>query len=157
MTLEDLKQIFFKDKAIKEDSQFYEWAVAKREINTLKNFPRAKRRQVWWCIIGKNIGQEQSCTKGFERPVLVLKVFGNIFWGIPITSSDPEGKKEQNPLYHKVDNITYTNNAGELKSLQGFVALHQLRVFDSRRLKRKMLKIGEIPFEQILRKVRGLL
>ena len=104
-------------------------------------------------MIGLNVGSEQSCEEGFERPVLVLKVFGSIFWGLPITSSDPEGKKKTNPLYFALEGRTYAND-GETKRLEGYVALHQLRVFDSRRLKRKILRLDILLFEEILREVR---
>lgn len=133
------------------------WNELQRSLNTIDNFPRPKRRQIWWCVIGLNVGQEQSCSDGFERPVLVLKVFGSMFWGLPITSSDPEGKKESNPLYIKLDDVTYTNDRKEEKRLHGFVALHQLRVFDGRRLKRKILKMDVEPFEVILSEIRRLL
>ena len=104
-------------------------------------------------MIGLNVGSEQSCEEGFERPVLVLKVFGSIFWGLPITSSDPEGKKKMNPLYFALEGRTYANDE-ETKRLEGYVALHQLRVFDSRRLKRKILRLDILLFEEILREVR---
>ncbi len=158
MTLDELKEIFFgKSSKKNNDSKYYEWAIQKRNLNLIDNFPRPKKRQVWWCVIGKNVGSEQSCDEGFERPVLVVRVFGSIFWGIPITSSDPENKKETNPLYFKLEETQYTSNSGEIKTLHGFIALHQMRVYDGRRLKRKILKIDNKLFEKIIEKVRSLI
>lgn len=158
MTLDELKTLFFGGgEENLESNRLYDWTIEKRNINRKENFPHPKRRQIWWCDIGVNVGQEQGCEDGFERPVLVVQVFGTIFWGLPITSSDPKGKKEKNPLYYKLDNIEYTTPNGKEKSLHGFVALHQMRVFDSRRLKRKILKMELEVFEPIVDKIRELL
>lgn len=108
------------------------WNKIKAELNAKTTFVRPKRRQVWWCVIGLNVGSEQSCTEGFERPVLVLKVFGSMFWGLPITSSDPDKKKEENPLFYRIEGIPYSTDDGREKNLEGYIALHQLRCYDSR-------------------------
>ena len=133
------------------------WSKEKSALNAKVTFVRPKRRQIWWCAIGFNVGSEQNCTEGFDRPVLVLKVFGSMFWGLPITSSDPEKKKEENPLYFKIDGIPYATTEGKAKCLVGYVALHQLRSFDSRRLKRKILRMDNEVFDKIEDKVRSLL
>lgn len=75
---------------VEMDGGSEQWNKIKEALREVVNFPRPKKRQVWWCVVGLNVGSEQSCGEGFERPVLVVKVFGTIFWGIPITSSDPE-------------------------------------------------------------------
>ncbi len=136
---------------------FTDWSVLKEKLDGKLDFPRTKRRQIWWCVIGKNIGQEQSCETGYERPVLVIRSFGSIFWGIPITSSDSEGKKAENPLYFKLDNTPYLNDQGEEKVLHGFLALHQMRVYDGRRLKRKLLKIDADLYSRIIKTLTNLL
>lgn len=133
------------------------WNQLKATLNAKVNFPRPKRRQIWWCVIGLNIGSEQSCTDGFDRPVLVLRVFGSMFWGLPITSSDPDSKKEANPLFYRIEGIPYMTEEGKEKKLQGYVALHQLRSFDSRRLKRKILRMDTGLFDKIEAKIRELL
>jgi len=136
---------------------FEDWIVVQEKLNNLKNFPHPKRRQIWWCVIGLNVGSEQSCSEGFERPVLVLKVFGSMFWGLPITNSDPEGKKLTNPLFYKIDGISYKTSSDREKTLEGYIALHQLRVFDSRRLKRKILRLDIKLFSIIKKEVQNLL
>lgn len=139
------------------DEGYDAWHKLKATLDALVDFPRPKRRQVWWCVIGLNVGSEQSCTDGFDRPVLVLKVFGSMFWGLPITSSDPDNKKDENPLFYRIEGIPYTTSNGKEKNLEGYVALHQLRAFDSRRLKRKILRVEADLFDRIERKVRNLL
>ncbi|OGG58240.1 hypothetical protein A3C86_03805 [Candidatus Kaiserbacteria bacterium RIFCSPHIGHO2_02_FULL_49_16] len=136
---------------------FDTWNTEKKHLDSIGelDFPHPKRRQVWWCSVGENIGSEQGVSEGFERPVLVLKVFGSMFWGIPITSSDPEGKKATNPLYFNLGGISYTNQNGEEKTLVGFIATHQMRSYDGRRLKRKLFKMDLELFNTILQIVRG--
>jgi len=139
------------------EKDFDGWNKLKIKLDAVVDFPRPKRRQVWWCVIGLNVGSEQSCSEDFERPVLVLKVFGSMFWGIPITSSDQDNKKKGNPLFYKIEGISYSTSDGRTKKLQGYIALCQLRIFDSRRLKRKLLKLDIDLFDTIEQKVRGLL
>lgn len=134
-----------------------EWHRIKATLDALVNFPRPKRRQVWWCVIGLNVGSEQSCTKGFDRPVLVVKVFGSMFWGLPITSSDTNKKKDKNPLFYRIEGTPYVTNDGKEKKLEGYVALHQLRAFDSRRLKRKILRMENDLFDRIEQELKNLL
>jgi hypothetical protein len=161
MNLEELKEKYFgttsSQNHIINDVVFDEWNLQKKKLHKILEYPRTKRRQVWWCVVGQNIGQEQSCSVGYERPVLVVKAFGGLFWGLPITSSDPEGKKALNPLYFKIEGIKYLNEDGVDKFLHGFVALHQLRVFDGRRLKRKLLKLDETMFQTITNKLSSYL
>ncbi len=134
-----------------------QWSRTKEVLRELTNFPRPKKRQVWWCVVGLNIGSEQSCDEGFERPVLVIKVFGTIFWGVPITSSDPEKKKESNPLFYKIEGIPYITDGEKNKNLEGYIALHQLRAYDARRLKRRILRIDVDLFSKIISELKNLL
>ena len=161
MNLTELKELVGIPKKHQEEVTFaaphHKWSKVKELLDQKTDYPRTKPRQIWWCAIGLNIGQEQSCDDGYERPVLVLKAFGGIFWGLPITSSDPAGTKAKNPLYFKIDGMPYINERGKQKVLHGFVAIHQLRVFDGRRLKRKILKIDVETFEKITAKIKDIL
>jgi mRNA-degrading endonuclease toxin of MazEF toxin-antitoxin module len=131
-------------------NKFDVWNVEKKQLHARENFPRPKRRQVWWFSIGQNVGQEQSCADGFGRPVLVVAVFGNIFWGLPITSSDPDGKKARSPLYIKLDGMKYLDELFVEKTLHGFIALRHLKSFDSRRLVRKLTRLDNATFDSII-------
>ncbi len=159
MTLEELREYAgFTSKQTSFDplNRFDVWNIEKKILHSRENFPRPKRRQIWWFAIGQNLGQEQSCSEGFERPVLVVAVFGNIFLGLPITSSDPDGKKARSPLYIKLEGMKYTDEAGREKTLHGFIALRHLRSFDSRRLIRKLTRLDVNTFDTIIRKIREI-
>lgn len=145
-------------KCTEMKKKFDDWNLLKQSLHAKAAFPTPKRRQVWWCTIGQNIGSEQSCEDGYDRPVLVVKTFGSMFWGLPITSSDPTRKKHENTdLYYELDGHAYVNDKGDPKTLTGFIAFHQMRIFDSRRLKRKILRFDEPLFEAILKRLRRLI
>ena len=157
MTLDELREyagFATNSSNIDPGNVFDVWNLEKQKINAKQNFPHPKRRQIWWFTIGKNIGQEQSCAVGFERPVIVIKVYGNVFWGLPITSSDKDKKKEKNPLYVKLDGMEYEDEDGSIKELSGFVAIHHLKTFDCRRLIRKLSRLDEDNFNYITKKIR---
>jgi len=89
--------------------------------------------------------------------VLVIKVFGTVFWGLPITRSDPWKSKKRSALFYMLEDMTYENQSGETKVLTGYVALSQLRTFDARRLSRKILKLDAKTGDAIVRKLKGFM
>ncbi|MDP2655159.1 MAG: hypothetical protein Q8P17_01185, partial [bacterium] len=66
-------------------------------------------------------------------------------------------KKEINPLFYKIEGMPYTNNEGRSKTLEGYIALHQLRAYDARRLKRKILRIDVDLFSKVITELKNLL
>jgi mRNA interferase MazF len=58
-----------------------------------------QEREVWWCNIGVNIGDEEDGkSEFFSRPVLIIHKFNKkVFWGIPLTA-----QVKDNPNYHKI-------------------------------------------------------
>lgn len=109
-----------------------------------------KAGEIWWCSIGYNIGVEQSCiNKLFNRPVLIIKVFNtNMFWGIPITSKKFANNKLSSKYYLKIDNIS---------RVQGALIISQLRLFDTKRLVRKINQIDKYTLSNIKNRVISLL
>jgi mRNA-degrading endonuclease toxin of MazEF toxin-antitoxin module len=80
-----------------------------------------KKREIWWCSIGLNIGEEEF-GKGlnFRRPVLIFKKFtANSFLGLPLTSIEKEGS------WYAPITVLEKN---------GSVMLNQARIFDKKRL-----------------------
>lgn len=136
---------------------FKDWNRIKIKLTSRVNFPRPKGGWVWWCSVGLNIGSEQNGNEGYERPVLVLKMWGTIFWGIPITSSDLKQKKKTSPLFYKIEETPYSIKDKHIKYLKGYLALNQMRVYDARRLRRRILKLEANLFEDIKRSVRAMI
>jgi mRNA interferase MazF len=92
-----------------------------------------KEDEIWWCSIGMNVGVE-IYGKGnkFARPVLIFKKFdGDSFLGLPLTSKTKEGTWHM-PIH---------SGGGD-----GTVLLAQARVFDARRLIKKigMINAGDL-------------
>jgi len=115
--------------------------------NKLRNY--CKKREIWWCKLGKNVGIEQG-GKGinFSRPVLIIKVFNkDMFWGLPISSHNRSKKKDLMKYYYELVDM----------KLVGFVCLSQPRVFDSRRLERKITKINYKKFFVIKKLLKRLI
>lgn len=134
-----------------------DWMQMQLRISSVDSFPRPKSGQVWWCAIGLNIGSEQNGGTNYERPVLVLRCWGSLFWGVPITSSDPEGNKQKNCLFHALESTTYVSKSGVAKHLTGYLALHQLRAYDARRLKRRILRMESESVRCISDKLRAMM
>ncbi len=101
--------------------KFIEWIFAKIIVDNRKRFIQIKEREVYWCSIGENIGDEENGKgEAFRRPVLIFKKFNNnIFWGIPMST-----KIKDNKYYVTVI----------LRDVKQSVMISQLRLLDSRRL-----------------------
>ncbi len=116
--------------------KFIDWIHVKININEKERSSQIKEMEVYWCALGENVGDEEN-GKGndFCRPVLVFKKFNNnIFWGMPMST-----KNKDNPYYIKVI----------LKDVRQSVIISQLRLFDTRRLDKKIGYISREDFVAI--------
>lgn len=95
-----------------------------------------KEGDIWWCSIGINVGVE-IYGKGpdFSRPIVVFKKFNtNSFLGIPLTTQLKNGK-----WYAVI----------EFAGKERRAILSQVRVFDAKRLIRKMGMLSSNDFKNI--------
>ncbi len=118
------------------EKNFDEWSEKKKKIHA-SVFPGfCNEREIWWCSIGLNIGDEQDGKNDeFERPVLVVKKFNrDIVLTIPLTSKTKAGNYYFSALE---ENRSYT-----------FI-LSQLRLISTKRMTRKILKINKNLFREI--------
>lgn len=101
-------------------------------------------REVWWCSIGVNIGDEQEGkNEFFERPVLVVKKFNRkIAWIVPMSTKAKEG------LYYY-----QLQHEGRIFS----VILSQLRLVSVKRFRRFIRKISPKQFIEITRALTSFL
>jgi mRNA-degrading endonuclease toxin of MazEF toxin-antitoxin module len=111
------------------EKNFDGWNELKKKINT-RNPIYVSERDIWFCSVGLNVGSEQSGKNElFERPVLVIKkVTMNTFIGVPLTSNKKKGS-------------WYV----EIESTGSSAIISQIKLFDTRRLARK---IGVVPVEE---------
>lgn len=124
---------------------FTQWHEQKEKVDSSFDRRYYQEREVWWCRIGLNVGNEQN-GKGdnYERPVLVYKKFNSkIFLGLPLTSQVHEGK-----FYHEVM---------VANSPKGYAILSQIRLFDAKRLINRIGVVEKEHYSTIKKAVQSLL
>lgn len=126
------------------DKDFKSWLKIKINIENKKNFPFFHEREIWWCSLGSNIGiEEDGKNDSFERPVLIFRKFNKeMFWGLSLTSKYKDG------IFY------YSFWLHEKKRT---VILSQIRTLSSKRLIRRLGKIGEKEFKAIEKHVVALI
>lgn len=119
------------------------WYRLKAQIE--QQVPRDKfhQREIWWCSLGANIGfEEDGKNEQFERPVLVVRKFNKeLFLGVPLTT-----KEKDNRFYHPI----------KIGEQTGSVMISQVRVLSSRRLNRRLTRIGKKTFYEICAQMAAL-
>ncbi|MAE68555.1 hypothetical protein CL635_01975 [bacterium] len=122
---------------------FQGWFRQKESLHHSEHIPFFQCREMWFCHIGCNVGHEQD-GKGKEwlRPVLILQKFNkHTFLGIPMTS---KVKKGRHYFY-------FTFDGREITAI-----LSQVRLIDSKRLKRKIGEVDPATFKKLIRKSQRL-
>lgn len=123
---------------------FKSWFKEKIQLEETPSLAEFREREIWWCSIGINLGDEQDGKNElFERPILIVKKFNSkIAWGLPLTS-----KKKIGPYYHELIHNEEISN----------VLLSQLRLISVKRLRRFIRKISPHQFLLIQEKIVGIL
>ncbi|HEY4521271.1 MAG TPA: type II toxin-antitoxin system PemK/MazF family toxin [Candidatus Paceibacterota bacterium] len=113
---------------------FDRWNEIKKKTN--KEEPRLYTvREIWWCRLGVNVGNEQDGSGGaFLRPVVIVRAFGaNICLVVPLTAS-----ARRHPLRIPV---------GTVQDKEASALISQIRAIDTRRL---VEKVGFLDKEKFL-------
>ena len=113
------------------------WNSQKKKIEGIATRVFFKERQVWFCSLGTNVGDEED-GKGpnHERPILIIKKFNNsIFLGLPLSTKI----KDNNKFYYKIN----------VKDVEASAMISQIRLLDAKRLKRKVCFIEQDEFENL--------
>ncbi len=124
--------------------QFKKWITKKEELDNKKNSWHFHEREIFWCGLGENIGDEENGkSEVFSRPVLIIRKFNkNLFWGIPLTT-----KIKENQYYTK---ITF-------KRVEQCAMITHLRLMDAKRLYDKMGQLNKKDFQKIKDAVKNCL
>lgn len=106
--------------------QFDEWNEKKKGLDVRTHIPRVRIREVWWCHLGLNVGDEQDGTgTSFLRPVLILRVFNEkVVFVIPATSA-----RKTNRYFYPI----------QFRDRDGSLILSQARLISTARLHDRML------------------
>ena len=125
-----------------ENNIFEKWNQVKQKIENKDVKKYCKRKEIWWCSLGKNIGVEMDGkNENFERPCLIMKVYNlESIFVFPITT-----KNLKKNIYNL--NVKLKNKKEEFK--QVFIKLNQGRTISNKRLLRKIDKIDNLNFQNI--------
>ncbi len=127
------------------NEQFDIWNKQKQKTDKKEIIPQFKQREIFYTRMGKNIGFEQN-GKGmdFLRPVLVLKKFNRfVFWGVPLSTTDKRGRH-----YFQFSFINEKTSVA---------IISQLKLFDGRRLERKIGVMKKNNFENLKKAIKELI
>lgn len=132
-------ELIYKIDINKIDKNLLGWHKKKIEIIQKQIIPDFNQRDIWWCSIGLNIGyEEDGKNNDFERPVLILKKFSkDVFIGLPLTSI-----RKESPYYFPCS----------IHGEDGSIIISHPRLLSSKRLNRRLLKIGRGIFKEITNK-----
>lgn len=122
---------------------FSAWSKVKVESQLRTSPPTFKEREIWWCRIGVNIGDEEDGkSDNFNRPVLIVRKFNKkIFWGLPLTT-----QLKDKPHYFKI----------HFRNKNQCIMLTQLRVWDNKRLMNNMGMLTTEQFRAVKEKIKDL-
>jgi mRNA interferase MazF len=119
--------------------EFDKWIELKAQLHEKSDTrrPLFKARDIWWCSLGCNVGEEEDGKNNyFDRPVLVLKkLTSNSFIGLPLTSAKKVGS-----WYVAV---TFKNKISN-------VMLNQVRILDVKRCRDKFGHLDKEDFNRVV-------
>jgi mRNA interferase MazF len=133
--------------------RFDEWNTVKKHLHTRiqKSF-YIKEREIWFTKMGENIGFEENGKLQFNRPVLVVKKVGNLFFTVALTTKG----KTHNRFYYLLKSIVFHDGYGK-RSRQSWLILSQVKVMDKKRFEEKIGLVSNAEFEDIKEKLTTLL
>ena len=126
---------------------FNNWNVKKQKISNNNFEINFWEREIWLCNFWQNIWVEASGKNiDFVRPWIILKKINKYsFYILPLTSID----KKWEYWFIKISDFQEWKNS--------FANLMQIRVFDKKRLNKRLWKVSIKEFVEIQKKVQNFL
>ena len=124
---------------------FKKWHDKKSKVDDINKRPFFHESEIWFCHLGINVGFEQDGSgEDFQRPVVIIRKFNNeVCWIVPLSKTDKKGKYYFSFPFD--DNTT------------SVAIISQIRLLDVRRFSRKIGKMKENDFKQLINKIKALL
>jgi mRNA-degrading endonuclease toxin of MazEF toxin-antitoxin module len=118
---------------------FDRWNSHKKRLDSSGQRPFYHPREIWWCSVGVNVGNEIDGTgKEHDRPVLVLRPFNaETFFGVALVGHARTGR--------------YYFSLGKVDDREAVANLSQARLFDTKRLIRKIATLDERTYRELAR------
>lgn len=123
---------------------FNGWSIIKSRLNERERLPFISEREIWWCSVGVNVGDEED-GKGthYSRPVLVLRKFSSrLFLGVPLTT-----QVKEKAFYHRI----------HFHDREQCVMISQVRMWDARRLSSCLGQLPENQFDGIREALKAMI
>ena len=119
------------------EKDFDRWNRHKKNVNNAAARPFYHAREIWWCAVGVNVGNELDGTgKEHDRLVLVIRPFNaETFFGVALIGHPRVGR--------------YYFPLGKVDDREAVANLSQARLFDTKRLIRKIGTIEERTFREL--------
>lgn len=124
---------------------YSQWGDIKTTVHNEKERPFFHEREIWFCVLGENVGFEQD-GRGEEylRPVVIVRKFNNeVCLVVPLTKNQKKG-------------IHYFSFSYK-EELISTAILSQVRLVDAKRLDYKSGTISETDFVALKQKLRQLI
>ncbi|MEA1955211.1 MAG: type II toxin-antitoxin system PemK/MazF family toxin [Campylobacterota bacterium] len=115
--------------------KYDEWNAVKKNLDNKKEIIEFKQRDIFWLSLGENIG--------FEQILVVKKLNKQLFFGVPLSTT--------------LRNGTYFYNFKFIDSVESSALLVQAKVFDIKRVDKKIGMINQEDFKQLQNKLGDLL
>jgi len=116
---------------------FDRWNRSKKNMHAAGERPFYHSREIWWSAVGVNVGNELDGTgKQHDRPVLIIRPFNaETFFGIALIGHPRTGR--------------YYFPLGKIEDRDAVANLSQVRLFDTKRLIRKIGTLDERTFREL--------
>ena len=126
------------------EKDFDSWNIQKKNFDKKQIYPTVNQREIWWCSVGINVGNEEN-GKGefFRRPILVIRKFDkHTCLGVPLTT-----KVKDTWYYHKIT----------LHGQEQSVIITQIKLLDTRRFTSMLGKVSKNQFDIIRDKIKDII
>lgn len=119
------------------EKDFDRWNEQKKDVHAAAERPFYHPREIWWCAVGVNIGNELDGTgKHHDRPVLVIRPFNaETFFGVALIGHAHSGR--------------YYFPIGKVGDRDAVANLSQARLYDTKRLIRKIGTVDDRTFREL--------
>lgn len=127
--------------------EFDAWNLQKKNLGGSVKRAYAHPREVWWCVLGVNVGAEvDGKNENFERPVLVVRVYNKeTMLILPITS-----REKSDGFHHKIEIRAKNGMTREEYIKPVWIKLTQARVISNSRLLRKVDVVHQEEFDRVV-------
>lgn len=127
------------------EKDFDGWNELKKRVHGGARRPFYHAREIWWCSVGVNVGNELDGTgERHDRPIVVIRPFNaETFFGVSLIGHHRKG--------------AYYFPIGKVEERDAVANLSQARLYDTKRLIRKITTLDERIFDGLCEALKSTL